>query len=250
MANHIWDAAGERFYSAGIDRGVYYPLGGPGVPWNGLISITENEEGLTETVTYIDGEKKFNRLSVGEFSATIQAFTYPDEMDDEELPYFNLTYRTRVGTDLTDEFKYQIHLVYNALATPTAIRHTSLARQESVEPFSWTITTKPTAAPGVRPSSHFIIDTNGAYPWTVVALENLLYGNDESEPTFPTMDELFELFEANTVLRVIDHGDGTWTAISRDDHPEVLVMLDETTFQIDWESAEFVSDNTYTLATL
>lgn len=57
--------------------------------------------------------------------------------------------------------------------------------------------------------SHFIIDTEVAYPETIVAFEKVLYGDDETEARLPSPLEVFDIFEANARFRVIDNGDGT-----------------------------------------
>lgn len=57
--------------------------------------------------------------------------------------------------------------------------------------------------------SHFIIDTEVAYPETIAAFEKVLYGGDEAEARLPSPLEVFDIFEANSHFRVIDNGDGT-----------------------------------------
>ena len=75
----------------------------------------------------------------------------------------------------------------------------------------------------------------------------MLYGTNFTEPRMPSVSEIIEMFEAHSIMQIIDHGDGTWTAIG----PEsAIVMLDSTTFQITWPTAIYIDDVTYTISSL
>jgi len=101
--------------------------------------------------------------------------------------------------------------------------------------------------PGGIVVSHFVIDTSVAYPAAVADLETILYGTETSDARLPDPFELFDFFESHSILLIVDHGDGTWTATGPDD---VITMLDPTTFQISWPSAVYVDDVSYTLTSL
>jgi hypothetical protein len=155
----------------------------------------------------------------------------------QQRTHFGLSYR--VQTD----HGYKIHLVYNALATPSQGNYV----YASASSFSWDLTTRGAkSAEGIY-VSHLVIDSEEAYPWTIEALENTLYGTDELPPRLPSPDEVLDIFEENSILRIIDHGDGTWTAIGPDD---VVSMIDATTFQINYETAVYIDANTYTVHSL
>lgn len=78
-------------------------------------------------------------------------------------------------------------------------------------------------------------------------MEDILYGTDISDPHFPPMNELFELFVSLGVLIIIDNGDGTWQAV--DNGEDYITMLDDTTFQIDNADATFLDSVTYQIST-
>lgn len=243
MAKLVWDQIEDRDYESGLDRGVFYPLGGPGQAWNGLISVDESPSDVDARPRYMDGQKLGNRGRVGEFSATVEAFTYPDDFDDtpqrsHQRKHFGLSYRVPTNGG------YKIHLVYNALVKPNENSY----KYEDASTFKWELTTRGMRIPNAETVvSHLVIDTKEAYSWTVDAIEAILYGSEASEPRMPTPLEILDLFEENSILRIIDNGDGTWTAIGPDD---VITMLDSTTFQINYSTAVYVDANTYTIHSL
>jgi hypothetical protein len=221
----------------GLHQGVFYPPTGPGEPWNGLISVGEEDESEIST-TYIDGVKNYQRRRRGYFSGNIQAYTYPDNFYSDILirrktPSFGLSYRTND----------KIHLVYNVLLAPEQQSHT----QKSTDSFSWSFSTLPIDMPDNTLGSHIIIDTNIAYSSTIEDLENVLYGTEAENARLPTPFEIFDIFEENSILRVIDHGDGTFTVEGPD---SAIQMLDSTTFEITWPSAVYIDAVSYTIHSL
>lgn len=258
MTRLSWDESGSREYAAGIDRGVLYPTVGAGVPWNGLVFVNELEE-ANLLVNYMDGMIFRQTAQGNSFAATLKAFTYPDEfaesnglMDDhiENQPRvpFGLAYRTGLGNDINDlDHGYRIHLVYNALVAPTTNEYETVDDSSDTTLFEWPIQTLPITLDGVGPFAHIIIDSTVAYPGAVSDLEDVLYGTDTTEPNLPTPNEILDLFEPHAILKITDHGDGTWTA---DAPGDIIEMLDSTTFQITWPSAIFIDSESYTLSSL
>lgn len=256
MSRITWGSPGTRQYEAGVDRGVFYPNVGPGLPWNGLVSISEEQVDHTEIRGYVDGQPYRAGSTPGSFTAALRAYTYPEEFE----PYndllspkrrvpFGLSYRTLVGSDIS-EFgnHYRIHLIYNAIATPASVDYLSITA-DNVEPaiFEWSLTTNPVRVPGLRPSSHFIIDSNLSVPEALAELEDVLYGTDETIARMPTIEELLDIFERNAILIITNHGDGTWTASGPDD---VVYYTDPTTFVIDWPSVVYLDETTYRVRSL
>ena len=87
MAALVWDKTGERVYETGVDRGVFFPFDkktgsyGAGIAWNGLTAVNESPSGAEATALYADNIKYLSLLSAEEFSATIEAYTYPTEFE-------------------------------------------------------------------------------------------------------------------------------------------------------------------------
>lgn len=242
MTRLVWDKVAERDYESGLDRGVFYPLNSPGHAWNGLTSVEESLSEVDGRPRYMDGKKIGVKRRKGEFSAIITAFTYPEVFNDgliapNPAPRFNLSYRVQTATG------YKLHLIYNALAAPIQKNYA----YESTDPFNWSITTRGISGPDNRVMSHLVIESTTAYPETTAALEAVLYGDNDFAPRMPTPDEVFQIFEDNSILRVIENGDGTFTVIGPD---EAIQMLDPATFQITWPSAIIIDEVSYQISSL
>lgn len=221
MTQITWNAPGEQIYEAGVDHGVLYIDGIDGVPWNGLISVSESSSGGQVTPYYVDGIKYLNHQGQEEFEATIEAYTYPEEFGQcdgtvsvqnglfatkQKRKSFGLSYRTQIGND-TDgiDHGYKIHLVYNATAEPTDRPNNTMS--ESIEPynFSWHVLTKPPMFTGMVPTAHFIIDSRETPSDIMVELTDILYGTDVSAPRLPSVTELLYIFKEHE-LAVFDSG--------------------------------------------
>lgn len=229
-------------YEVGADRGVLYLPGQVGEPWVGLTEIIEAPTDVNETVIYIDGVKNRSRRNRGSFAGTIEAFTYPDSFYEnvliqERRQDFGLSYRVLNGEN------YKIHLIYNISISPAGISR----KQFDIDPFAWDFTTTPLDIPGAKSSSHLIIDSSKAYPWTIAALEDILYGSDAMSSRLPLPLEVLSIFDDNSILKVVDNGDGSFTVTGPD---EAIEMLDSTTFQITWPSAIYIDETSYTISSL
>lgn len=218
MSRLKWGATGERLYEIGVDRGVLYIDNGAGVAWNGLISVSEEIDGGEAKPYYIDGVKYLNRSSLEEFKATIEAYTYPEEFSicdgtaalstnglfatQQARKSFGLAYRSRIGNDVKGaDFGYKIHLVYNALASPSSQVHSTIS--DTIDPFnfSWSITATPPRLGGHKPTSHFMIDSRKTPAPLLAQIEDVLYGTDTEAPRLPSLGELIYLFSSyNTSL--------------------------------------------------
>lgn len=214
----VWDAVGERLYETGVDHGVLYIPNAAGVydtgfAWNGLTTVTESPSGAEATPLYADNIKYLNLISVEEFGATIEAFTYPDEFaqcDGSATPEegiavgqqtrkaFGLSYRTQVGNDLDgSDAGYKLHLVYGATAAPTEKAYATINDTPEAITFSWEITTTPVAVTGLKPTSVITIDSTKVDSAGLLALEALLYGTTTptpTEPSLPLPDAVLALF--------------------------------------------------------
>lgn len=113
--------------------------------------------------------------------------------------------------------------------------------------YSWLLSTIPVPLPEGGATSHLIVDPGLAYPSAVSSLEDILYGTDTTEARLPTPSEVLDVFEINSILRVVDNGDGSFTVTGPDD---AITMVDSTTFQITWPSAVFIDSITYTIHSL
>lgn len=258
-----WDEPDEREFQIGVDRGVLYPSDGPGVAWNGLTGIEESAD--TELKSYyLDGVKFLENLFPGDYQGKMTAFTYPEEFEriqgmgsmdpgfyfhDQPAKSFGLSYRTRIGNAIEGaDFSYRVHLLYNVFANPDAIGFTTL-EDSNVTPvqFSWSLTgTPPKMKAPFRPTVHVSLDLTETDPDTLHSIETILYGTEDADPRQPSIDELAQFFGYLGALIIVDHGDGTWSAIDSSD--TYISMLDPTTFQIANADATYLDEDMYTVS--
>lgn len=205
MATIIWDEIGKRYYETGVSKGVFYDSDGYGVAWNGLTSIEENTKYEVQPV-YFDGLKFNDIVTVGDFSATLKAFTYPDEF----LPYegvlqdleglfitgqqgdrFGLSYQTIVGNDLEGlDLGYKLHILYNLTAIPSQKSYNTLTLDTEPNEFEWEISAVPEFIENYRPTSHIILDSRTLNSDLLADIEETLYGNDFSDAFLPPLKSL------------------------------------------------------------
>lgn len=260
-----WSDPANRSYETGIDRGVLYLDSGDSVPWVGLRGVTIDDNTNVEFQTYYgDGEEYLTVTGRGEFKGVLKAFTSPEEFErcsgvanlyrgtsvtGQNRERFGLSYRTFVGNAESGlRSHYKLHLVYNVTAIPSSVDYATLGDDPDLADLSWDLWASPVAVPGKQPSAHMIIDTRYLYHSAVEALEQILYGSGSAQPRLPLPTEVIELLELSAGLRIIDNGDGTWTAIS--DVEDVITTLPNGLFSIDWPTAEYTSPDTYSIASM
>lgn len=262
MAALMWDQVGDRRFETGIDRGVLFLTDGRAVPWNGLTGI-DDASSMDANSFYLDGVKYLERFLPGDFSATLKAFTYPDEFNEvigvrrvrqglyfhgQKPKQFHLCYRTRIGNDIDGvDHGYRLHILYNLVAKPSSVSFDSLGDKTDGAEFSWELSSTPPIPVGLIPTTHISIDSTTTDPDRLAAVERLLYGTDVDEPRLPPPPEFTALFEMYDTLVVVDNGDGTWTATDLTD--SYITMTDPTTFRIDNADATFLDPNTYQITT-
>ena len=214
MAKIAWDETGKRFYETGVKKGVLYPQaeGGTypnGVPWNGLTAVTESPSGAEPSPLYADDTKYLILMSVEEFGATVEAYTYPDEfmecdgsaeiatgvtIGQQPRKAFGMSYVTTLGNDVDgNKYGYKLHLIYGAKANPSEKGYTTISDSPEAITFSWEITTTPVAVSGFEPTASITIDSTKVDAEKLAALEAVLYGSESEEPRLPLPDEIITL---------------------------------------------------------
>lgn len=222
----IWDDPDERYYSTGVDRGVLYSEDGT-VPWNGITGLTESGAG-EKSVLYRDGHIFYSSVEPGDFEGSVTAFFWPKEfskclgmpeitpglhIDYQKPRHFGFSYRSLIGSGTTgDMFGYQIHLVYNAIASASMRTRKTKTNSPAMDEFSFDIVATPVRVRGYRPSAHFVIDTRNLDPEVVASLEEILYGSGETPGALPDPEWLYDLLKFGSAITFVDNGDGTWTA--------------------------------------
>lgn len=195
-----WSSLNPRYHH-GVDRGVLYPLEGPGVAWNGLVSVEDNHVGGEFEPIYMDGIKRLNLPSGRNYQANLSAYSTPEEfapcngevaildgfiLTRQPRQRFGFSYRTMIGGDLG----YQIHLVYNALATPTGRSYATKTDSPSPNVPTWVIDAVPIASSAPRPTSHYILDSTEIGVDEMETIEGLLYGTESRSAYLPGIGEI------------------------------------------------------------
>lgn len=257
MTALAWDETGEKVYQTGIDRGVLYLNDGTVAPWNGLTGV-EEDSGSEIKPYYLEGVKFLQNFIIGDFEAKLKAYTYPEEFDrvngvssispgfdiyEQPVHSFSLAYRTKIGNDVSSDFGYKIHLLYDVIANPDAVSYDTLSDSVTPVEFGWALTGTPQKLVGYRPTVHVSIDSTQTPPEVIQVLEDQLYGTPTSDPRLPPMSEIAGYFGYLGSLIIVDHGDGSWSAI--DGSNSYIVMLDDTTFEIHDANATYLDDDTY-----
>ena len=139
----------------GIDRGVLYLSDGRAVPWNGLVSVTETLDREVKSY-YIDGVKYLDYHVPGSYAGKLRPTHTPTSwrrwwaignsfpgvvLHDQRVKLFNLSYRTKVGSDLDEDLGYKVHILYNVTINSGDFGHDSLGAGSSAKPFEWNLST-------------------------------------------------------------------------------------------------------------
>ena len=211
-----WDGTGKRFYENGVDHGILFVRNddgsyGNGIAWNGLTTVSESPEGAEANDLWADNIKYATLYSNETFSATIEAYMYPDEFAQCDGSYqpvegvnfwqqtrrpFAFCYRTHVGNDAGLD-AYKLHIVYNCQASPSEKSYETINDSPDAITFSWEVSTTPMPHGNIRPVSTIIIDSSKLDSRGLEimhAIENMIYGDDENNSQLPSTDYSAEQF--------------------------------------------------------
>lgn len=224
MAKLVWDQVGQKLYETGTDHGVLFTQNSDGtyangVAWNGLTAFTESPSGAEKTDLWADNIKYVSLRSAEDYGATIEAYTYPDEykpcigeaevvtgvnFGQQPRKAFGFVCRTNVGNDIEMETHgYKIHIVYGCTASPSERAYQTINDSPEAITFSWEISSTPvpitaTGFENMKPTASITIDstkfTETAAKAKLTALEDKLFGTDNSDPELPTPDWIITNF--------------------------------------------------------
>lgn len=210
----VWDNVGERFYETGVKNCALYLQNTDGsypkgVAWNGISAINESPSGAEASPIYADDTKYLNLISNEELSASIEAYTYPDEFSEcdgsaeiatgitigqQPRKAFGLAYKTTLGNDIVgNEYGYKLHLLYGCKAAPSEKAYSTINDSPEAITFSWEISTTPVNVKGFKPTSNLTIDSSKVDPEKLAALETILFGSESAEARLPLPDEIITL---------------------------------------------------------
>lgn len=224
MAKLVWDQVGQKLYETGTDHGVLFTQNSDGtyangVAWNGLTAFTESPSGAEKTDLWADNIKYVSLRSAEDYGATIESYTYPDEykpcigeaevvsgvnFGQQPRKAFGFVCRTNIGNDIeTETHGYKIHIVYGCTASPSERAYQTINDSPEAITFSWEISSTPVPITkegytNMKPTASITIDstkfTETAAKAKLTALEDKLFGTDNSDPELPTPDWIITNF--------------------------------------------------------
>lgn len=208
-----WDGLGLRLFKAGIDHGVLYPLNDsgylPGIAWNGLTGVEDSSTGREKTPLYSGDLKRAVLFSPREEAGSIKCYTYPDEFEpclgNEALTNglfskgsnplgFGLCYRVQVGNDIEGYgYAYELHIIYNCYVTEAKQNASTIGADFKVDEMNFGFDSMVEDYENGDPVSHLVISSRLTDPEKLQAVEDALYGTDQTEPRLLLPDELYGL---------------------------------------------------------
>lgn len=207
MSKLLWDQTGEKIYETGVDHGILFPTlvttpnsdnyAENGTAWNGLTAVNESPSGAEAEKIYADNIVYLTLTSAEEYSATIEAYTYPDEFADcngetqavtgvtfgqQSRKTFGFAFRTIKGNDIDgDSYGYEIHLLYGLKASPSSKDHSTVNDSPEAVQMSWEVSSTPvafTTNTEFKPVSTIVIDSTKVDAVKYAQFEDKLNGVD------------------------------------------------------------------------
>jgi len=144
-------------------------------------------------------------------------------------------------------FGYQIHLVYNCMASIKQRQRRTIGSDVAPVEFNFDVVCTPVKLTGYRPTAHYAIDTRNLSPSVVTEIETILYGTTDgiTPGRMPTPIELYELMNFGDAIVVTVHTDGTFTVVASSDN---LEELDEDHFIMRNINGTDNGDGTYVIS--
>lgn len=254
---HSYEWSGTPNASQSIERAIE----GRAIAWNGITGFDEGVESGATTIMYRDGIIYLADVDASDFSGRLTTLFYPEEfgecvgipratdglyVDNQKPQPFAFSYRTLVGSGARgDMFGYQIHLVYNCMATISTRSRKSIGGASTPVEFGFDIVCTPVKLAGYRPTAHYIIDTRDMSDSTVAQLEAILYGSPTQAPRMPTPQELYDMMNFGDAITVTVHTDGTFTVIASNDN---LQAIDDNHFVMKNINGSDNGDGTYVIS--
>lgn len=211
-----WNAAADKKFESGLDRGVLYvqsaglyPLG---KAWEGLINVTEKPSGAEITDLWANNAKYSALVAVETFDISIEAYTFPEEflvclgmvkdgtdpgviLGQQSRVSFGLAYRSWYGSDADGQTaNYKLHLVYGLIAQPSEVSRATINDSPEAATMTFEAKSTPVAVATGSPVSKITIDESILTAGNLTAVEDAIYGtNPTPVAELPLPDALIAL---------------------------------------------------------
>ena len=226
MAKMVWDQMAEKFFEGGCSKGVCYTSYDKtndkytvGEAWNGISGFTDNPSGADEQASYADNIKYISLRGAENYGGTIKCFWYPDNfrgclgkknplsstdssvikgvtVSQQGRETFGFAVTTQVGNDTNGtEAGETIHLVWNAMTSPSSKDYSSLNESPSPSELSFEFSANPVAVGDgtkFKATANMEICTAGLdatedadFFTALNTLKGILYGTDDTYTLIP-----------------------------------------------------------------
>ena len=219
MSRLIWGQTGHKRFFTGVEKVALFVQNSTGydagVAWDGVTAVNETPAGGEATKIYADDTHYLTMYSLETLGGTIEAYQYPEEFKacngEKELTTgvvigqqtrkgFGLAFESLIGND-TESIDHgkELHLLYGCKASPTEIGHSTVNESPEASTMSWSFTTDPTSAgEGNKPTSRVVIDSTKVSDDAWTAIENAVYGSENTESALPTPEQVVATINAAT----------------------------------------------------
>lgn len=228
----------RREYSAGISNGVVYA--DQVSAWNGLVEVSVDTS-VAISSGVLDGETYRVVARPTYPSGSITTFDIPDTLLIRDPNSQVVLGVSRAQFGLSYKTGSIIYIWYRVTISESEFNNVSLSADTSVETKNYRFESLPIRFENYSPVSHIMIDTRYSNQEAIAALEEVLYGTETTAPHLPLPDELVTITDPHALFRIIDHGDGTWSAIG----PDELFDVVGDYFEIAADSAVYLNANLY-----
>lgn len=217
-----WGVDGQKIWNTGVENVVLFPRATTGtyekgVAWNGVTKITDKPTGAETKTIYADDGEYANITSKEKFEGSIEAYMYPEEfaecdgskevtpgmkLGQQQRKQFGLCYKTIVGNDLEEiEYGYKLMFVYGAKASVSQKDHNTIGEEVDPGTMSWDFKTTPvkTNIEGAKPTATVEVFSKDVEPDKLAALEDYVYGTENTEAMLPTPDQIYEILTTGKI---------------------------------------------------
>lgn len=253
MAKLVWDQMAEKFFEGGCSKGVCFTGYDKttdkytvGEAWNGISGFTDNPSGADEQASYADNIKYISLRGAENYGGTIKCFWYPDNfraclgkknpvatsggttingvtVSQQGREAFGFCVTTQVGNDTNGtEAGETIHIVWNAMTSPSSKDYSSLNESPSPSELSFEFSANPVAigdGTKFKPSCNMEICTVGREQDTdfqngLTALKAAIYGSEPTYEVLATQPADWTTNYSNYYSRSGSAGSYTYTALT------------------------------------
>ena len=214
MAEIVWDSPGSRKFETGVSKGILFLKGDdgaylPGIPWNGIISVSETPQGGDSSRLYADDMLYASIQSITSYKATLEAYAYPEEFNEcfgYAVPTAGfmvhqgkhrkcaLCWQSMQGDEAFQSTGRKLHIAYGLSVGINDIEYQTFSDSPDATVFSWDLEGTNVQVFNCSPTAKLVVDLSRLTHNQVSVLEDLLYS--ETGAVLPLPNDILSLFSA------------------------------------------------------